>query len=61
MGWDSHAAFLARGLLMIGLVRGVDMGQRPKDSSKEAVAVLKPLAIFSVYTFATELGAKEKK
>jgi len=31
---------------------GVAMGQRSKDSSKEAVEALKPLAQFAVYTFA---------
>jgi hypothetical protein len=40
---------------------GVEMGQRSKDSSKEALGALKPLVIFSVYTFATTDGAKEKK
>jgi len=40
---------------------GVEMGSRSKDSSKEALGALKPLAIFSVYTFATTDGAKEKK
>jgi hypothetical protein len=39
----------------------VETGHRPKDSSKEADGALKPLAIFTVYTFATAAGAKEKK
>jgi len=39
----------------------VEMGHRSKNSSKEADRALKPLAIFSVYTFATAEGAKEKK
>jgi hypothetical protein len=43
---------LARGLLRIGPVQ-TSMGQKSKDSSNEALRALKPLADFSVYTFAT--------
>jgi hypothetical protein len=37
------------------------MGNEPKDSSKEPDGALKPLASFTVYTFAMAEGAKEKK
>jgi len=47
-------------LLSYGLVQLL-LGQKSKDSSNGAVAGMKPLADFSVYTLAEYKGAKENK